>query len=103
MKITRKEQPVLFKYISEFIIEDSKHDHRRGSTFFVQSIVEFEEGDFAEIEVPDFSTKYVGTWETNVYVRSEEDTDWDEITELTKVNKVTKLVAKTETTWEPVG
>jgi hypothetical protein len=85
MKITKKEDPELFKTISNFIIDESYRQHRRGSNFFVKSIVEFELEDAEYFpNIKDFS-KYIGTWETNTYITSEEDTNWDEIYQLTKV------------------
>jgi len=98
MKILKSDVPELFTDIREVIIDESFNEHRRGSTFFVKSVVEFRE-EHAEFYpgVPNFKD-YVGTWETNQYITSEDDTDWDEIIELTKVEK--KEVTKTVTTTE---
>ena len=36
--------------------------------------------------------KYIGHWETNRYVESEDDVDWEEITQLTKVEQKTEMI-----------
>lgn len=93
MKLTRAEHPSLFQGISEAIIEDSYSQHRRGSTFYTRSIVEFKpehRGYYPEIE--NFND-FVGTWETNQYVRGEDDTDWTEIDELIKVQPEEEMVS----------
>ena len=92
MKVTRKEEPELFNEIGEMIIDNSQNDHRRGSTFYVKAIVEFKSEHKQHYpNVQDFY-KYVGYWETNQYVRSEDDVDLEEITELTKVELKTEMV-----------
>ena len=78
MKVTRKEEPELFNEIGEMIIDKSQNEHRRGSTFYVKAIVEFKSEHKQHYpNVQDFY-KYVGYWETNQYVRSEDDVDWEE-------------------------
>lgn len=97
-KITRKEYPQLFENVGEYIIKDSHNDHRRGSNFFVKSIVAFRESD-QKYSTVDLSPFY-GTWETNTYIRDDEyGTDWNEIDELTKVKEQTVMVPRTE--WIP--
>uniref|UniRef100_A0A6M3Y129 Uncharacterized protein n=1 Tax=viral metagenome TaxID=1070528 RepID=A0A6M3Y129_9ZZZZ len=92
MKVTRKEEPELFNEIGEMIIDRSQNDHRKGSTFYIKAIIEFRPEDKRHYpNVHDYE-KYVGYWETNQYVRSEDDIDWEEITELTKVEQKTEMV-----------
>ena len=101
-KITKKEYPSLFQEIGEFVIDDSRRDHRRGSNFFVDSIVEFT-ADYAKFfpEITDF-TPFIGTWETNTYIWDDNHgAEWNEIDTLTRVEK--KEVVTTKTVWEPVS
>lgn len=90
MKITKKENPKLFKVVGELVIEDSYKEHRKGSTFYTKSIIQITEQDsdlFPNIE--NFSD-YIGYWESDEYISSE---DYDEgITELTKVEKIKVMV-----------
>jgi|SRR5690606_2916424 len=98
-KILKKDYPRLFANIGEAIIEDSRRDHRRGSNFFTQSIVEFkpEHQEYYDIDL----TPFLGTWETNTYLSDyDHGTDWDEILELRRVEKKEKTVVTTS--WEPV-
>ena len=63
-KVTYKEEPLLFDEITEFAI-DSIQDHRRGSGFWREDIIEFKEEHkkyFPDIE--NFE-QYLGTWKTN--------------------------------------
>jgi len=94
MKLTKKEAPELFDAIREFIIDDSRKDHRRGSNFYVQSIVEIKE-EYSQF-LPSLTPieDYVGFWETNQYITSEDDTDWSEIDELTKVEQMEETIIK---------
>lgn len=100
MKILRAELPELFAEISEFIIEHSKEEHRRGSTFFTKSIIQFKQEDAKHFSgIKNFS-EYVGLWETNQYIASEEDIDWDEIDTLTRVEKKKVMIESFE--WQPI-
>lgn len=99
-QITKKEYPALFENIEDAIIEDSSEDHRRGSNFFVTSIVEFRLEYSVYYPSIDL-TPFVGTWETNVYIRdTEHGTDFNEINTLTRVEL--KEVVTTTKVWEPV-
>lgn len=63
-KVTYKEEPNLFEDITEFSI-DSLQEHRRGSNFYREDIIQFTEEDkkyFPEVE--NFE-QYIGTWRTN--------------------------------------
>lgn len=101
MKITRTECPGIFENICAFFITDSRKDHRRGSNFYVTSIVEFRTEDAGYYHnVPNYSD-FIGTWETNSYIWDDSyGIDGSEITELTKVEKRTKVVETTY--WEAV-
>jgi len=93
MKITKKEKPELFTKIGERIIERSSNEHRRGSTFYVKYIVEFKPKD--KIYYPEIQNyeDYIGYWETNEFVESDEDVDWNDIEELTKVKKSSEMIS----------
>lgn len=96
-KITResaKEMGIDFNSLLDDM-ETSKEEHRRGSTFYMRSIVEINEKYFPEIP-----RELDGYWETNQYIWSEEDWDKDEIDTLTRVEKKERII--TETYWEPV-
>ena len=92
MKVTRKEEPELFNEIGERIIDKSQNEHRRGSTFYVKAIVEFKPEHKQYYPNTQNYEKYIGHWETNRYIESEDYTDWEEITELTKVEQKTEMV-----------
>ena len=92
MKVTRKEEPELFNEIGEMIIDRSQNDHRRGSTFFVKAIIELKPEHKQYYPNVQNYEKYIGHWETDEYVESEDDVDWEEITELTKVELKTEMV-----------
>lgn len=85
-KITYKEEPHLFDDLTEFSIE-SIQDHRRGSNFFREEIIEFTEEDKQWFEeVKDFD-KYLGTWKTNQVIW-DDNYEFDEtFSELTRVRK----------------
>lgn len=100
-KVTRKEMPELFEGISEFIIEDSLKEHRRGSNFFTKSIIKFDPDHKEYFPMVSGFDDYVGTWETNRYVSGEEDTDWRDILELTRVEQKEKTIVIKE--WVTVG
>lgn len=96
-KITResaKEMGIDFEIFLDDM-ETSKEEHRRGSTFYMRSIVEINEKYFPEVP-----RELDGYWETNQYVWSEEYVDWNEIKELRRVEKKERVI--TETYWEPV-
>lgn len=102
MEVTRKQEPSLFNEISEFIKEHTVDEHRRSSNFFRRSIIEFTESHKHYFsDVVNFE-QYVGFWETNDYIYdSEYGTDWSEITTLTKVEKVEKVIVSHE--WKAVA
>lgn len=85
-KLTYKEKPELFEDIEEFSI-DSIQDHRRGSNFYREDIIELKEEHkeyFPEIE--NFED-YIGTWRTNNVIWDSEH-GWDEtFSELTRVKQ----------------
>lgn len=96
-KITRKtakEMGINFNSLLDDM-ETSKEEHRRGSTFYMRSIVEINEKYFPEVP-----REFDGYWETNQYIWSEEDWDKYEIDTLTRVEKKERII--TETYWEPV-
>ena len=85
-KVTYKEEPLLFDEITEFTI-DSIQDHRRGSNFWREDIIEFKEEDkeyFPDIE--DFE-QYLGTWKTNQVIWDSEYGFDETFSELTRVEK----------------
>jgi hypothetical protein len=73
----------------------SKREHRRGSTFYLRSIVEINEECF-----PKIPRELDGYWETNQYNWSEVDWDIDDIAELFRVEKKERVI--TEIYWEKV-
>lgn len=85
-KVTYQEEPNLFEEITEFAI-DSIQDHRRGSGFWREDIIEFKlehKKWFPEVE--DFE-QYLGTWKTN-QVLWDSDYGFEEtFSELTRVEK----------------
>ncbi len=100
-KVTAKETPGLFPDfgIEEFSI-DILENHRRGSNFFTQHIVEIKEEDKEYFPDVDNFEDYIGHWKTNTVVV---DADWgksDDYDELTRVEKVEKTVVTVE--WEEV-
>jgi len=100
-KITKKNVPLLFVDISEMCNgEDSYNEHRRGSSFYRKSIITFTNDDKEYYPDIDDFEQYLGTWETNIYVISDDNVNWDEITELTRVKEVMKIIKTTE--WIPV-
>ena len=71
-------------------IDDIK-DHRRGSSFYVQDIIEFkEEHSKYYPEIKDFS-KYLGYWITNSYIWDDNYGVEDEPCTLTRVEKKEKI------------
>jgi len=100
-KVTRKECPKLFVDISENIVEHVYENHRRGSSFYVESIVEFSEAKRKWYpDVPNYD-EYIGFWHTGTYHRdTEHGTDWTDITELVRVEKREKIITVNE--WVPM-
>jgi hypothetical protein len=62
-----KELGLDFNELIEDFIEDSYDEHRRGSTFFKQSIIEINEEHY-----PNVNKELYGFWETNEYVYSDD-------------------------------
>lgn len=97
-KITRataKELGIDFNELINDFDDISCQEHRRGSTFYIKSIVVINEEWF-----PSVSRELDGYWETNRYIWSEEDVDLSEIRELNRVVKKERVI--TETYWEKV-
>ena len=61
-KITREEYPVLFADFSEFVIGDTGREHRRGSNYFVSSLLKFDQDNLPE------HPELHGLWESDTYV-----------------------------------
>lgn len=97
--ITRKnakELGIEFDLLIDDFSEHSYEEHRRGSSFYRKSIIEIDEKWF-----PDVPHVYDGFWETNTYVWDDNyGYDKSDIRELTRVEKVEKIVKTTE--WVPV-
>lgn len=85
-KITYNEEPNLFEEIEEFSV-DSIQDHRRGSGFWREDIIELklEHKEYFP-EVRDFE-QYIGTWKTNQVLWDSEYGFEDTFAELTRVEK----------------
>jgi hypothetical protein len=62
-----KELGLDFNELIDDFIDESNSSHRRGSTFFKQSIVEINEKDY-----PNVNKELYGFWETNEYVCSDD-------------------------------
>ena len=89
-KVTYKEEPNLFEDIVEFAI-DSIQDHRRGSNFWREDIIELKPEHkeyFPEVE--NFE-QYLGTWITNQVLWDSEYGFEDTFSELTRVEKKEKI------------
>jgi hypothetical protein len=87
LKVTKKEEPTLFVELSKMVI-DSIRDHRRGSSFYTQDIVEFKPEDIEYYpEIPDFVEKYVGTWITDSYIWDDNYSSDEQPTTLTRVER----------------
>ena len=97
--ITRKnakESGIDFDSLLEDFIEDSYDEHRRGSSFYRQSIVEINQEWYPEI-----SRKFDGYWETNDYIWDDNyGYDKSDIRELTRVERKEKVIKLVE--WVPV-
>jgi hypothetical protein len=91
-----KELGLDFNELIDDFIEDSYDEHRRGSTFFKQSIVEINEEYY-----PDVDKELYGFWETNQYVYSDDyGFDKQDIDTLHRVILKEKVV--TTKYWEKV-
>ena len=90
-KITHKEEPTLFNDIDELSIESIKQ-HRKGSTFFREDIIEISlEDEIYYLEVKNFK-QYLGTWRTdNLIWDSNHGFDEQSFSELTRVEKKEKI------------
>jgi hypothetical protein len=90
IRVNCKTEPTLFNDITEFSI-DSVQDHRRGSNFYREDIIEFKEEHSVHFpDIEDFS-KYVGTWRTNNVIWDDNygfDSDFSELTRVKKVETV---------------
>jgi len=76
---------------------DSKH--RKGSTFFRTIVVYISQSDCTEWGIPE---KYIGYWQSNNHVWSEDDYDTDELFPFVRVEKKTKEITTIETYYEKV-
>lgn len=85
-KVTYKEEPELFNDITEFSI-DSIQEHRRGSNFYREDIIEFkEEHKEYFLEVNNFE-QYLGTWRTDNVIWDGNYGFEDTFSELARVEK----------------
>jgi hypothetical protein len=98
--ITRKNADELgidFDSLIDEFIEDSYIEHRRGSNFYKQSIIEINEEWYPEI-----SREFDGYWETDTYVWNDNyGYDKSDIQELSRVERKEKIVTTFE--WVPVN
>ena len=78
-KITRKEYPDVFEEFSEFIIGDTGKKHRRGSNYFVSSLLEFDNDNLPE------HPELHGLWESATYVD-----DYEYVSEIVRVFSSTR-------------
>jgi hypothetical protein len=93
---TAKEYGLDFDELLDDFYDDSNSHHRRGSTFFKQSIVEIDEEYY-----PDVDKELYGFWETNEYVYSDDyGFDKQDIDTLHRVVLKEKVV--TTKYWEKV-
>lgn len=93
--IKRADYPSQFNEFIDDFYEDSYEDHRKGSTFWKQSIVHLD-GEY----YPNFPELW-GYWETNTYMWSDSDgCDKSEIRILTRVERTTRTVE--ENYWKPI-
>lgn len=89
-KVTYNEEPNLFEEITEFAI-DSIQDHRRGSGFWREDIIELKlEHKQYFPEGVDFE-QYLGTWKTNQVLWDSEYGFEETFSELTRVEKKEKI------------
>lgn len=91
-----KENNIDFDMLIDEFDEDSYEKHRRGSNFFVRSILHITEEHF-----PELPKELHGYWETNTYIKDDNDgRDRDEITKLTRVEQKERIIK--ELYWTPV-
>lgn len=96
-KVNYKDEPELFEDITEHSIA-SDREHRRGSNFYREDIIEFKEEDkkwFPNIENFD---QYIGTWRTNNVIWDDNYGFDEEFSELTRVEKVETITYR----WQEV-
>jgi hypothetical protein len=85
-----KEYGLDFDELLDDFYDDSKSRHRRGSSFYKQSILEISEEYY-----PNVDKELYGFWETNEYVYNDDDGfDKEEIDTLHRVVLKEKVVTK---------
>jgi len=85
-----------FDELLEDFLEDSYDNHRRGSSFYKQSIVEISEKNYPHID-----NELYGFWETNEYIfDTEYGYDKRDIHTLNRVVQKEKTIVKTY--WERI-
>lgn len=93
---TAKEYGLDFNELLDDFYDDSRSYHRRGSSFYKQSIVEISEEYY-----PDVDKELYGFWETNEYVCNDDyGFNKEDIDTLTRVVLKEKVVTKKY--WEKV-
>lgn len=103
LKVTRKYSPELFDEIGEFIIDSASQEHRRGSSFYNEAIVEFKKEDQPMFKgMKGNFSKYCGLWKTNRYVFSEQENGFEDIHTLTRVKKVEVQKTITTVVWAEI-
>lgn len=85
-KVTYNEEPNLFNDITEFSI-DSIQDHRRGSNFYREDIIEFREEHKEYFPDVENFEQYLGTWRTNNVIWDDNHGFDSEFSKLTRVEK----------------
>lgn len=85
-KVTYNEEPNLFNDITEFSI-DSIQDHRRGSNFYREDIIEFREEHKEYFPDVENFEQYLGTWRTNNVIWDGNHGFDSEFSKLTRVEK----------------
>ena len=85
-KVTYKEEPNLFNDIEEFEI-DRIQDHRKGSAFYLQFIIELKLEDKEYFKEVENFEQYLGTWKTNQIIWSDVYSSDEEVSILTRVEK----------------
>lgn len=85
-KITYAEETTLFDDITEFSI-DSIQEHRRGSNFYREDIIEFKPEHKKYFEEIENFEQYIGTWKTNTILDDWEHGSDESFSELVRVEK----------------
>lgn len=85
-KVTYEQEPNLFNDITENSI-DTIQDHRRGSNFWREDIIEFTAEDKQYYPDVENFEEYLGTWKTNQVIWDANYGFDDEFSELTRVEK----------------